>query len=391
MKISKSNSFFLLFFFIHIFKLGWLVALPNLFFYFSSLLNKALNYKPMIIIFLFIIYSVILFLVNITNISTAALLDLKPIIMLGILPYFFVLSKHIKIDLKDFSKFIILVIYSYILIQLLLFQEIEGKVLIRGDVGILALVSLIFFIPFNMTELKNNFIWLLLIMLLFVIYQGRASILVATVVLIYFVVFAIRNKMISKRIFPIFVLFPLFVALIMLQLMYARASDISASWDVGVLESEARIMALYVFYEVLQQMSTMQYLFGSGFGVDYSENVECYFRFMCLHMQNISIGNADTYPAVGFHNELIRIFLTTGFFGVALFLFFLSSLWKNVRPNQPLESLKNHLYLRSMIIIILTSMFSHGIIGTTITGFTLLFVIAVLYRKFIQIQYVQLK
>ena len=120
-------------------------------------------------------------------------------------------------------------------------------------------------------------------MLLFVIYQGRASILVATVVLIYFVVFAIRNKMISKRIFPIFVLFPLFVALIMLQLMYARASDISASWDVGVLESEARIMALYVFYEVLQQMSTMQYLFGSGFGVDYSENVECYFRFICAY------------------------------------------------------------------------------------------------------------
>ena len=145
-------------------------------------------------------------------------------------------------------------------------------------------------------------------------------------------------------------------------------------------------MALYVFYEVWQQMTFTQYLFGSGFGVDYSENVECSFRFMCLHMQNIAIGNADTYPAVGFHNELIRIFLTTGFFGVALFLFFLSSLWKSVEPNQSFESLKNHLYLRSMIIIVLTSMFSHGIIGTTITGFALLFTIAVLYRKYTELE-----
>ena len=140
----------------------------------------------MILIFAFIIYSVILFLANITNISAAALLDLKPIIMLGILPYFFVLSKYIKIDLKDFSTFIVLIIYSYILVQLLLFQEIERQILIRGDVGVLALVSLIFFIPFNIKELKENFIWLFLIMLLFIIYQGRASILVATIVIIYF-------------------------------------------------------------------------------------------------------------------------------------------------------------------------------------------------------------
>ena len=386
MKISKANSFFLLFFFIHISKLGWLVALPNLFFYLSSLLNKALNYKPMILIFAFIIYSVILFLANITNISAAALLDLKPIIMLGILPYFFVLSKYIKIDLKDFSKFIVLIIYSYILVQLLLFQEIERQILIRGDVGVLALVSLIFFIPFNIKELKENFIWLFLIMLLFIIYQGRASILVATIVIIYFVIFAIKNKMITKKIFPVFVIFPLIVGLIMLQLMLSRASDINESWNISVFESEARIMALYVFYEVWQQMTFTQYLFGSGFGVDYSESVECHFRFMCLHMQNIAIGNADTYPAVGFHNELIRIFLTTGFFGLALFLFFLSSLWRKVKPNQSFESLKNHLYLRSMIIIILTSMFSHGVIGTTITGFTLLFTIAVLYRKYTELE-----
>ncbi len=340
----------------------------------------------MILIFAFIIYSVILFLANITNISAAALLDLKPIIMLGILPYFFVLSKYIKIDLKDFSKFIVLIIYSYILVQLLLFQEIERQILIRGDVGVLALVSLIFFIPFNIKELKENFIWLFLIMLLFIIYQGRASILVATIVIIYFVIFAIKNKMITKKIFPVFVIFPLIVGLIMLQLMLSRASDINESWNIGVFESEARIMALYVFYEVWQQMTFTQYLFGSGFGVDYSESVECHFRFMCLHMQNIAIGNADTYPAVGFHNELIRIFLTTGFFGLALFLFFLSSLWRKVKPNQSFESLKNHLYLRSMIIIILTSMFSHGVIGTTITGFTLLFTIAVLYRKYTELE-----
>tara|TARA_A100001015_G_C14878709_1_gene667442 strand:- start:642 stop:1154 length:513 start_codon:yes stop_codon:yes gene_type:complete len=168
--------------------------------------------------------------------------------------------------------------------------------------------------------------------------------------------------------------------------MYMRAEDISNSWGVGVIESEARIMALYVFYEVLQQMSLMQLIFGSGFGIDYSENVECNFRFMCLHMQNIAIGNADTYPAVGFHNELIRVFLTTGLVGLMIFMISISSFWKSTTLDSSSEGLKNLLYMRSVVIIIMASMFSHGIIGTTITGFVLLFTLAVLYRKYLELQ-----
>ena len=78
MKISKGNSFFLIFFMIHILKLGWLVALPNIYFYISSVLNKVWSHKPMLYIFIFIIYSFLLFIPNITNLSTATLLDLKP-------------------------------------------------------------------------------------------------------------------------------------------------------------------------------------------------------------------------------------------------------------------------------------------------------------------------
>ncbi len=386
MKISKGNSFFLIFFMIHILKLGWLVALPNIYFYISSVLNRAWSHKPMLYVFIFIIYSFLLFIPNITNLSTATLLDLKPIIMLGILPYFFIFSKKVNVNLQDFSKCIVVVIYFYICVQLLLFQEIEGKILIRGDVGILALISFIFFIPFNSAELKNNFIWIVLVIGLFLIYQGRASIVVATIVLTYFVAFAIKHKLISKQIFPLFILLPLIISALMIQLMYMRAEDISNSWGVGVIESEARIMALYVFYEVLQQMSLMQLIFGSGFGIDYSENVECNFRFMCLHMQNIAIGNADTYPAVGFHNELIRVFLTTGLVGLMIFMISISSFWKSTTLDSSSEGLKNLLYMRSVVIIIMASMFSHGIIGTTITGFVLLFTLAVLYRKYLELQ-----
>ena len=93
------------------------------------------------------------------------------------------------------------------------------------------------------------------------------------------------------------------------------------------------------------------------------------------------MGNNGIYPAIGFHNELIRILVTTGLFGLMLIFLFLSSLWRK-KINSISEA--NQIYairLNSLIVLFTISTFSHGILGSTITSFVILSAMATTYSK----------
>ena len=124
-----------------------------------------------------------------------------------------------------------------------------------------------------------------------------------------------------------FFLGAIFIGLISL-VFFSRASDISSNFGVSAIESEARLLAFIVFYDVANSFTISEWLFGRGFGIDFSTNINCsrVLPLVCFHMENIIMGNNGIYPAIGFHNELIRILVTTGLFGLIFDIYFFKKL-----------------------------------------------------------------
>ena len=383
LKLSQYKLIYVLFFLLHIFKLGWVVLIPNALFYLLSLLNKSYKNPATFLIFLYAVYSTILLVLTVDIGSPrAAMIDFKLVSMFGIFAFFSYWSRKRYFDLHGFGKLITISILSYVVISFLLNGYLYQRVLIRGDAGLLLVVALIFFLPFNTGALRRNFIWIVIIFALLLIYQGRASMALGSLGIAYYLYNAVRYRLISKGLVPFYIVLPIVMALAMLIVYTDRANDIADTVGASVVDSEARFMAFFVLLDVVERSSVLQLLFGNGFGIDYATKMNCLNSFVCLHVDNIVHGNDGIYPALGFHNELIRIFLTTGFLGVSFITAFFMLLWIPARKHLTQESLKRRLHLNTLLIVFATSFFSHGVLGTTITGFVMLAFTAGLSNNF---------
>ncbi len=383
LKLSRYELIYVLFFLIHIFKLGWLVLIPNALFYLLSLFNKSYKNLAAFFIFLYAVHSSILLVLTVDIGSLrAAMIDFKLVSMLGIFVFFSYWSRKRYFDLNGFGRLIIISILSYVVISVLLNGYLDQRVLIRGDAGLLLIVALIFLLPFDLGMLRRNVIWLVIIFALLLIYQGRASMALGSLGITYYLYNALRYRLFSKALIPFYIVLPIVMVLAMLMVYTDRANDIKDSIGASVVESEARFMAFFVLLDVVARSSVLQLLFGNGFGIDYATKIDCLNSFVCLHVDNIVHGNDGIYPALGFHNELIRIFLTTGFLGVSFITGFFMSLWIPARKQLTRESLKLRLQLNTLLIVFAVSFFSHGVLGTTMTGFVLLACTAALSNNF---------
>jgi len=383
-KIKRFNILFVSFLILHVFRLQSFVLIPTVIFYLHSIVNKMYQYKAALFLYLYAIYATIIFFSSIyPSITTAALIDFKPIFMLSIFPSFILFDKIYSPKLEDIAK---IIIYSVLIIMIssVIFKFNYMNIIIRGDIGLIAMVALVLILPMSIDDLKRYIFVFFMLFLSFLLIQGRASMLAGAIAIGFLLLKSHNYRLIEKKIYKYyFVLGIIFLFLVGLVFI-TRAVDISNNYGVSVAESEARFLAFVVFYDVLSSFSLFEWLFGRGFGIDFSENIDCgrVSPLVCLHMENIIIGNNGIYPAVGFHNELIRIFVSTGSIGTFIFFFFVRSLWRKKISN--IASKTNQLYairLNSLIVLFLISLFSHGILGSTITSFVILSTMGIIYSK----------
>jgi len=383
-KIKRFNLLFASFLILHVFRLQSFVLIPTVIFYLHSIVNKMYRYKAALFLYLYAIYATIIFFSSIyPSITTAALIDFKPIFMLSIFPSFILFDKIYSPKLEDIAK---IIIYSILIIMIssVIFKFNYMNIIIRGDIGLIAMVALVLILPMSIDDLKRYIFVFFMLFLSFLLIQGRASMLAGAIAIGFLLLKSHNYRLIEKKIYKYyFVLGIIFLFLVGLVFI-TRAVDISNNYGVSVAESEARFLAFVVFYDVLSSFSLFEWLFGRGFGIDFSENIDCgrVLPLVCLHMENIIIGNNGIYPAVGFHNELIRIFVSTGLIGTFIFFFFVRSLWRKKISN--IASKTNQLYairLNSLIVLFLISLFSHGILGSTITSFVILSSMGIIYSK----------
>ena len=383
-KIKKYNFLFFSFLFIHIFRLGALAAIPAAIFYLLSGMNQIFKFKASFYIFIYVLYCALVFIssVSLSAVSTASLIDLKPIFMLSVFPCFVLFDRLFSPKIDEIAKVIIFTVLMIMTLSFI-FQFNYMNIIIRGDIGLISMVALILLLPMSFKDLKRYIPLFVMLFLCFILIQGRASMLAGGIAIGFLLIQSIKAGLIERRILKYyFFLGAIFIGLISLVFFY-RASDISSNFGVSAIESEARLLAFIVFYDVANSFTISEWLFGRGFGIDFSTNINCsrVLPLVCFQMENIIMGNNGIYPAIGFHNELIRILVTTGLFGLILIFIFLKSLWRK-KINAISEVNKIYaIRLNSLIVLFIISTFSHGILGSTITSFVILSAMAITYSK----------
>ena len=383
-KIKKYNFLFFSFLFIHIFRLGALAAIPAAIFYLLSGMNQIFKFKASFYIFIYVLYCALVFIssVSLSAVSTASLIDLKPIFMLSVFPCFVLFDRLFSPKIDQIAKVIIFTVLMIMTLSFI-FQFNYMNIIIRGDIGLISMVALILLLPMSFKDLKRYIPLFVMLFLCFILIQGRASMLAGGIAIGFLLIQSIKAGLIERRILKYyFFLGAIFIGLISL-VFFSRASDISSNFGVSAIESEARLLAFIVFYDVANSFTISEWLFGRGFGIDFSTNINCsrVLPLVCFHMENIIMGNNGIYPAIGFHNELIRILVTTGLFGLILIFIFLKSLWRK-KINAISEVNKIYaIRLNSLIVLFIISTFSHGILGSTITSFVILSAMAITYSK----------
>ena len=383
-KIKKYNFLFFSFLFIHIFRLGALAAIPAAIFYLLSGMNQIFKFKASFYIFIYVLYCALVFIssVSLSAVSTASLIDLKPIFMLSVFPCFVLFDRLFSPKIDEIAKVIIFTVLMIMTLSFI-FQFNYMNIIIRGDIGLISMGALIWLLPMSFKDLKRYIPLFVMLFLCFILIQGRASMLAGGIAIGFLLIQSIKAGLIERRILKYyFFLGAIFIGLISL-VFFSRASDISSNFGVSAIESEARLLAFIVFYDVANSFTISEWLFGRGFGIDFSTNINCsrVLPLVCFHMENIIMGNNGIYPAIGFHNELIRILVTTGLFGLILIFIFLKSLWRK-KINAISEVNKIYaIRLNSLIVLFIISTFSHGILGSTITSFVILSAMAITYSK----------
>ena len=347
-------------------------------------MNQIFKFKASFYIFIYVLYCALVFIssVSLSAVSTASLIDLKPIFMLSVFPCFVLFDRLFSPKIDEIAKVIIFTVLMIMTLSFI-FQFNYMNIIIRGDIGLISMVALILLLPMSFKDLKRYIPLFVMLFLCFILIQGRASMLAGGIAIGFLLIQSIKAGLIERRILKYyFFLGAIFIGLISL-VFFSRASDISSNFGVSAIESEARLLAFIVFYDVANSFTISEWLFGRGFGIDFSTNINCsrVLPLVCFHMENIIMGNNGIYPAIGFHNELIRILVTTGLFGLILIFIFLKSLWRK-KINAISEVNKIYaIRLNSLIVLFIISTFSHGILGSTITSFVILSAMAITYSK----------
>tara|TARA_B100000131_G_scaffold258922_1_gene254325 strand:+ start:471 stop:1472 length:1002 start_codon:yes stop_codon:yes gene_type:complete len=319
-----------------------------------------------------------MFLINSdrSNGLNPSLIDVKQFFLFMIYPSFYYFNKTYSISLKQVAKhMIILSLISSFAVSAGFFPP---NTIIRTDATYLIASSFLILIPRSNRDLRRYLIYYLIIFYLLLAYLGRTTILALVIALLYFMIKSRKSSLISSSVKKLYlILFLLFTGL-GFAIFAIRASDIFATTGTSFVNNESRLLAMYLFlFQVIPQLNFFELIFGAGFGVDYSSYMSTSNFIINIHIDNIVTGNNNMYPALGFHNEFIRIFLLTGAIGFFIFMKFLSSFYIKIDAHDSHYNLKC-IGLNTFLIMVLVSMFGHGFFGSTITSAWTLFALSYL-------------
>ncbi len=373
---TKSNLVITVFYIVHFLRISWFPIIPAFFSFIFTYKFKLYNIKSIFYVFAYCALGFILFLINsdFSNGVRPALIDFKQFFLLLIYPSFYYFNKTFPININLVAKNIILLsLFSSILIGLGVFPQ---NTIIRTDATFLIASSFIILIPKNKEDLKFFSPYYFLIFYLLLAYLGRTTILALVVALFYYIIKIRKIPLVSSFIKRLYFIFFVLFLLLGIVIFAIRASDIFASTGTSFVENESRFLAMFLFFsQVIPQLNIFELIFGVGFGVDFSQYMDTDNFIINIHINNIISGNNNIYPALGFHNEFIRIFLLTGLTGSYFMFLFLRSFFQKINYSDAYHSY-NCIRLNSFLILVLVSMFGHGFFGSTITSVWALFVLS---------------
>jgi len=376
LSFTKSNFIITVFYTVHFLRLSWFPAIPAFLSAVFTYKFKLYKIRSIFYIFLYCTIGIVMFLINNdqSNGLTPALIDAKQFFLFMIYPSFYYFNKTYSVNLERVAKHMI--ILSFVSFLAILVGLFPPNTIIRTDATYLIASSFLILIPKASFDLRRFFIIYFIIIFLLLAYLGRTTILALVIALFYYMIKTRNSQLISsyvKKLYPIFLI--LFTGL-GLAIFAIRASDIFATTGTSFVENESRLLAMYLFFfQIIPQLNLFELIFGVGFGVDYSTFMNTTNFIINIHIDNIVTGNNNIYPALGFHNEFIRIFLLTGVFGFFLFMKFLSSFYNKIDYKDPYHSLKC-IRLNTFLIMVIVSMFGHGFFGSTITSAWTLFALS---------------
>ena len=366
----------MIFYFVHFLRISWFPALPGVLSLIFSFKLKLYNIKNIFYVMIYSLIGLVFFMLNsdFSNGLSPALIDLKQFFIFLMYPSFYYFNKTHNVDITVLAKLIVLL--SLISSFMIGFGLFPPNTIIRTDATYLIASSFILLLPKNAKEVKENFIYYLFIIYLLLAYLGRTTILALVISLMYYILIARKTNIVSRQIkYIYYMMFSLFTIL-GLFIFAVRASDIFTTTGTSFVENESRFLAIYLFvFQVIPNLSLIEFISGAGFGVDYSQYMNTANLIINLHIDNIVTGNNNMYPALGFHNEFIRIFLLTGILGFSFAMLFLSSFYKKINYYNS-KILIGQLRLNTFLILVFISMFGHGFFGSTITSTWTLFIFA---------------
>jgi hypothetical protein len=158
----------------------------------------------------------------------------------------------------------------------------------------------------------------------------------------------------------------------------------------GFVGDQARYLALFIFVNILENSSIENLLFGYGFGNYYdffidsmTEQANENLTLIQAHSDQIKRSSSvNHYVSWGFHNSIIRIFLTLGIFGSLLFYVWQVSLFY-IRGDDKMSDeiiiLRTILKIAFILTIILS--FSNGIYNINLVGSGIFFLQGYLYGE----------
>lgn len=358
--------------------MNWKFLPLSLIFILSTYLfyNKKILKNIFLVYFLYLLLILIYSFIHNHNLKLI-LMDSK-ILFIMILFYFSYIMSYkriIKVNKKLITSLYILLILLYIFGMLGMYGIRFGN---RDDFGNAIVILDIFFIYVYSIMLipRKRIIFILLTSILILFYlQGRTA-LIAFVFMLG-LLFLYKQKLqikINKTILFTIISFSFILgAIVFLN---------RAGLDDEGLKHEARYLAYFIFIDILKHIDFQHFFFGFGFGAYFDKFADAV-PIAAHHVTQIkNSSGVGHYISWGFHNNIIRMFLLTGFIGLVLLFWWQLSLFKLKKYDYYDDKLIKLIYtLKILFFTTLLLSFSNGIYGITLTGGLLFVLQGLLYGE----------
>ena len=241
----------------------------------------------------------------------------------------------------------------------------------RGDIGVFITLFCFFHVSrFTANPSVKNFLltlsFLVMIILLLQVLQGRTAYGVLTLIVICG---ALHGRKTSGKSF-LGLLLPTSIVVIFIILQGIDMIAERGGWEY-LVNSEARLLALFYWYDAISGTSWVKFLFGHGYG-QCVDQLTGYSDFVKPHVEQIiSSSGGNCYVSWGFHNAFLSLIYEIGVVGT---LFLLVFIWHCLSRSDTMNTFYKLLFLCLLIVASPNNhIFNHDIFAILILAATAYF------------------